>query len=194
LQEELRNLIDIKMKRILIMFIAAAALLAYCSRAKKDRMISVPESSPIADFISSVSQFNNVNSIDWETIPELVNDPIVFNDEEIRCIDSLGTPGLIPDRFKSNCESLKNYVHMKSLPLRSLSSEEVVQAIDEFENAFDTLFLRCVSQEYYYRLFHDCFNETIPPALDDLAGKLRKVYSNSPASADPCPQESPDFP
>jgi len=164
------------MKRIIIIIIAAAALFAYCSREKKDGGASFPEGSQFAEFIASISQFANVNSIDWETIPELINDSIEFNDEELGCIDSLGTPGFIPERLKKNCQRLKTYVHMKSLPLRSESSDEVVLALDGFEASFDTLFKRCISQEYYMRLFHDCFNEIIPPALDNLAEKLRNEY------------------
>lgn len=172
------------MKRIIIIIIAAAALFAYCSRERKDGGASFPEGSPLAEFTASISQFANVNSIDWETIPELINDPVEFNDEELRCMDSLGTPGFIPEKLKSSCERLKNYVHMKSLPLRSVSSDEVGIAVDRFEASFDSLFARCISQEYYMRLFHDCFNEIIPAALDSLVGTCQKINAKEAHSED----------
>jgi hypothetical protein len=37
---------------------------------------------------------------------------------------------------------------------------------------FDTVFVRCVSQEYYMRLIPEMYNEVMKPALDELAEKL----------------------
>ena len=37
---------------------------------------------------------------------------------------------------------------------------------------FDTVFVRCVSQEYYMRLFPEMYNKTMKPALVELAEKL----------------------
>lgn len=39
--------------------------------------------------------------------------------------------------------------HQESLPLRAKASKNIVIAIDNTEAMFDTVFVRCVSQEYY---------------------------------------------
>ena len=62
--------------------------------------------------------------------------------------------------------------HQKSLPLRAKSSKNIVIAIDNTEAMFDTVFVRCVSQEYYMRLFPEMYNEVMKPALDELVNKL----------------------
>ena len=65
--------------------------------------------------------------------------------------------------------------HQKSLPLRAKASKNIVVALDNTEAMFDTVFVRCVSQEYYMRLFPEMYNETMKPALDELVEKLNDV-------------------
>jgi hypothetical protein len=62
--------------------------------------------------------------------------------------------------------------HQKSLSLRVEASKEMADALDKTEAMFDTVFVRCVSQEYYMRLFPDMYNETMKPALDDLVERV----------------------
>ena len=62
--------------------------------------------------------------------------------------------------------------HQKSLPLRAKASKNIVVALDNTEAMFDTVFVRCVSQEYYLRLFPEMYNETMKPAIDELVKKL----------------------
>jgi hypothetical protein len=62
--------------------------------------------------------------------------------------------------------------HQKSLSLRAKASKNIVVALDNTEAMFDTVFVRCVSQEYYMRLFPEMYNETMKPALDELVEKL----------------------
>ena len=62
--------------------------------------------------------------------------------------------------------------HQKSLPLRAKASKNIVVALNNTEAMFDTVFVRCVSQEYYMRLFPEMYNETMKPALDELVNKL----------------------
>ena len=71
--------------------------------------------------------------------------------------------------------------HQKSLPLRAKASKNIVIAIDNTEAMFDTVFVRCVSQEYYMRLFPEMYNETMKPALDELVEKLNKYNGNERA-------------
>lgn len=129
-------------------------------------------------FIDSVSMFDNINHTAGEEFPRLVNDPIDLDPECERCIDSLGTDFGVAMGIRETCNRMKAYVHQKGMALRAVAPKETVEALDRFEASFDTLFHRCISQEYYLRLFHDCFNETIPQALDSLVASCRKFALN----------------
>ena len=62
--------------------------------------------------------------------------------------------------------------HQKSLPLRENASKDVINALNKTEAMFDTVFVRCVSQEYYMRLLPEMYNETMKPAIDELVEQL----------------------
>ena len=64
--------------------------------------------------------------------------------------------------------------HQKSLPLRAELSEEAILALDKAESMFDTIFVQCVSQEYYMRLFPEMYNEVMKPAIDELIKELNR--------------------
>jgi hypothetical protein len=65
--------------------------------------------------------------------------------------------------------------HQKSLSLRARASKDVVEALDNTEAMFDTVFVRCVSQEYYMRLFPEMYNETMKPAIDKLVIEINSI-------------------
>lgn len=161
------------MKKILTTIIIIASF-AGCSRCTNnydcgsDRCIT-------GRFIESVSMFDNFNHTGEFEFPELTNDAIELDAECRRCVDSLGTDMGIVMSIRASCDMMKAYVHQKGMALRAVAPEETVEALDRFEAAFDTLFHRCVSQEYYLRLFQDCFNETIPDALDSLTTFLPEI-------------------
>ena len=161
------------MKKILTTILIIAAV-AGCSHCIKNYDCGSTKCIT-GRFIESVSMFDNINHTTKEEFPRLVNDPIELDSESKRCIDSLGTDMEIVMSMRASCDMMKAYVHLKGMALRAVAPEETVEALDRFEAAFDTLFHRCVSQEYYLRLFQDCFNETIPDALDSLVASCRKL-------------------
>jgi hypothetical protein len=56
--------------------------------------------------------------------------------------------------------------------LRAKASNNAINSLDRTEAMFDTVFVRCVSQEYYMRLFPEMYNETMKPAIDELVIEL----------------------
>lgn len=62
--------------------------------------------------------------------------------------------------------------HQKSLLLRAKASNNAINSLNRTEAMFDTVFVRCVSQEYYMRLFPEMYNETMKPAIDELVIEL----------------------
>lgn len=170
------------MKKIITTAILAAVVVGCTHLTKK--YDSGSDKCIVGRFIESVSMFDNVNNTSGKDFPELVNDPVELDAESLRCIDSLGTEYHIAMGIKQTCDRMKAYVHQKGLALRATAPAETVEALDRFEASFDTLFHECVSQEYYLRLFHDCFNETIPDALDSLVVSCRKFAIKEPDSQD----------
>ena len=56
--------------------------------------------------------------------------------------------------------------------MRAEASNNVINALDWTKAMFDTVFVQCVSQEYYMRLFPEMYNETMKPAIDELVIEL----------------------
>lgn len=171
------------MKKIFITILIIAAV-AGCSRCIRNHN-SGSDRRIAGKFIESVSMFDNVNHAGKFEFPELTNGPVELDAESKRCADSLGTDMGIVMSMRASCDMMKAYVHEKGLALRAVASQETVDALNRFEASFDTLFHRCVSQEYYMRLFQDCFNETIPDALEALAASCRNFAVEGSGSEEP---------
>ena len=78
-------------------------------------------------------------------------------------------------------QNAKKYFHQQTLPLRSGASKEFIDQLNYTESAFDSVFVAIVSQEYYLRLFVDCYEEIMPAEID----KCLETYAlrSAPPSA-----------
>ena len=65
-----------------------------------------------------------------------------------------------------------------SSEITAVDSENVITVINRTETMFDIVFVRCVSQEYYMRLFPEIYNETMNPAIDELVCELANKLKN----------------
>lgn len=65
-----------------------------------------------------------------------------------------------------------------SSEITAVASENVITVINRTETMFDIVFVRCVSQEYYMRLFPEIYNETMNPAIDELVCELANNLKN----------------
>lgn len=74
-------------------------------------------------------------------------------------------------------QSAREFVHRQGMPLRAQARIEVIEQLDLLEAAFDTVFMRCISEPYYMRLLPDIYDEVIPGRLDTLYETMRR---NSP--------------
>lgn len=103
------------------------------------------------------------NTADWD----LVTNERIINDfpSEISC------------KFWHLLQNAQTDFHQKSLPLRAKASKDVTNSLNRTESMFDTVFVRCVSQEYYLRLFPDMYNETMKPAINELIENIN-IYDN----------------
>ena len=121
-----------------------------------------------------IIRFSNYSTVDWAQIDTMYYRPCTadWNDDIDRRIDP-DFPLDMAAEYWHSLQNAKTYFHQRSLPLRATSSPAVGEALDRTEAAFDTVFVRCVEQEYYMRLFVDVYNEVMQPAIDNLYRTFR---------------------
>lgn len=125
------------------------------------------------EFVNEITCYSDFSTVDWSELSEKYYRPNTAD------WDSATNERIIKD-FPSEVaaelwhllQNARTDFHQKSLPLRAEASENIITALDRTEAMFDTVFVRCVSQEYYMRLFPEMYNETMKPAIDELVIEL----------------------
>ena len=121
------------------------------------------------EFVNEITCYSDFSTVDWSELSEKYYRPNTAD------WDSATNERIIKD-FPSEVaaelwhllQNARTDFHQKSLPLRAEASNSVIRALDKTEAMFDTVFVKCVSQEYYMRLFPEMYNETMNPAIDEL--------------------------
>ena len=125
------------------------------------------------EFVEEICCYSDYSTVDWSELSEKYYRPnaadwdSVTNEQIIR-----GFPSEVATEFWHLLQNARTDFHQKSLPLRAEATENVIRALDQTEAMFDTVFVRCISQEYYMRLFPEMYNETMQPAIEELVSKL----------------------
>ena len=121
---------------------------------------------------TDIFQYYNYSTVDWERLDMLYYRPYSADwNEQIGQRIRSDFPPEIAAQYWHSLQNAKTDFHQRSLPLRAASSV-VGEALDRTEAMFDTVFVRCVEQEYYMRLFVDVYNEVMPAAIDDLCRSM----------------------
>lgn len=125
------------------------------------------------EFVKEIRCYSDYSTVAWSDLSEKHYRPNTgdWGEDIEKCICA-GFPLKIASHFWHLLQNARTDFHQKSLPLRAKASENIIKALDRTEAIFDTVFVRCVSQEYYMRLFPEMYNETMKPALDELVEKL----------------------
>ena len=125
------------------------------------------------EFVKEISCYSNYSMVTWPDLSEKYYRPNAGDwDSEMNKRIIKNFPTEISAEIWHLLQNARTDFHQKSLPLRAKASKNIVVALDNTEAMFDTVFVRCVSQEYYMRLFPEMYNETMKPALDELVEKL----------------------
>ena len=125
------------------------------------------------EFIRSVARYSDYSTVDWDFLGDKFYRPDTADwPAEVDSLIIEGFPMEIACEYWHLLQNARTDFHQKSLPLRENASENIVATLNNTEAMFDTVFVRCVSQEYYMRLFAEMYNETMKPALTELAEKL----------------------
>ena len=125
------------------------------------------------EFVKDISCYSDYSSVAWSDLSERYYRPNAGDwDPEMNKQIIKDFPIGISVEIWHLLQNARTDFHQKSLPLRAEASENIIKALDRMEAMFDTVFVRCVSQEYYMRLFPEMYNETMKPAIDELVIEL----------------------
>lgn len=135
-------------------------------------------SSPEREFIKEVSKFSNYSTVNWEST---INQYYIPNKGDWKQDFASKLNVNFPEYEASVAYRLlqiaRSEFHQKSLPLRVVASDDVIEAMDATEAMFDTVFIRYIGQEYYLGLLNDTYTEIMESAMDNLVEELRRINS-----------------
>ena len=146
-------------------------------------VLSQPAEDPIKRSPEDVLRsFYSYSTVDWALI-----DTIYYRPYNCDWPDRIEEQMLsdFPKEYSAKywhlLQNAKKYFHQQTLPLRSGASKEFIDQLNYTESAFDSVFVTIVCQEYYLRLFVDCYEEIMPVEID----KCLETYAlrSAPPSA-----------
>lgn len=123
-------------------------------------------------FIKDISCYSDFSTVNWSELSDKYYHPNTADwDSSVNNRITNEFPGEIAT------EIWRTDFHQKSQPLRAKASKDVTNSLNRTEAMFDTVFVRCVSQEYYLRLFPEMYNETMKPAINELIENIN-IHDN----------------
>ena len=110
-----------------------------------------------------LGKFYNWSTVDWAGIDSMYYRPYNCDwPEEIGAQIAPDFPFEYTSKYWRRLQNAKTYLHQQTLPLRIGASDEFIEQLNRTESALDSVFVRMVSQEYYMRVFVDCYEEIMP--------------------------------
>ena len=128
------------------------------------------------EFVKEIRCYSDYSTVVWSDLSEKYYRPNAGDwDSEMNKRIIKDFPIEISTEIWHLLQNARTDFHQKSLSLRVEASKEMADALDNTEAMFDTVFVRCVSQEYYMRLFPEMYNETMKPAIDKLVIEINSI-------------------
>ena len=125
------------------------------------------------EFIKEIRCYSDYSMVAWSDLSEKYYRPNAGDwDSEMNKRIIKNFPTEISAEIWHLLQNARTDFHQKSLPLRAKASKNIVVALDNTEALFDTVFVRCVSQEYYMRLFPEVYNDVMKEAIDKITSEL----------------------
>ena len=130
----------------------------------------------LTEFVKDVDCYADFSTVDWDGLRDKYYHPNTADwPADVDSMIYEEFPMEIACEYWHLLQNARTDFHQKSLSLRARASKDVVEALDNTEAMFDTVFVRCVSQEYYMRLFPEMYNETMKPAIDKLVIEINSI-------------------
>lgn len=133
--------------------------------------------TPIEKFVERVVEYSNYSTVRWRELQSRYYRPNTADwGEHIDAKFCAEFPQEVAAGWWHLLQNARTDFHHKSLPVRATLSPEAVRALDHTESLFDTVFVRCVEQEYYMRLLPEVYNEVMSQAIDKLTEVINQEY------------------
>lgn len=124
---------------------------------------------------AELQKFYNYSTVDWCRLDTLYYRPYNCDwPEEMEARMCPDFPSEYACKYWHRLQNAKTYLHQQTLPLRSGASDAFLEQLNRTESALDSVFVRIVSQEYYMRLFVDCYEELMPEEIDKCFQTMTK--------------------
>lgn len=144
------------MRKIYVLYIIIPLVCSCCGRSNRTDVA-----------LKELGNFYNFSTVDWSLIDTLYYRPYNCDwPEEIGHRIHPDFPLEYATLYWNRVQNAKTYLHQQTLPLRSGASTECIKQLESTESALDSVFVAIVSQEYYMRLFVDCYEEIMPQEID----------------------------
>lgn len=112
---------------------------------------------------NELGKFYNYSTVDWARIDTLYYRPYNCDwSEEIGAQIAPDFPIEYTSKYWHRLQNAKTYLHQQTLPLRIGTSDAFIEQLNRTESVLDSVFVHIVSQEFYMRLFVDCYEEIMP--------------------------------
>jgi len=112
---------------------------------------------------NELGKFYNYSTVDWARIDTLYYRPYNCDwSEEIGAQIAPDFPIEYTSKYWHRLQNAKTYLHQQTLPLRIGASDAFIEQLNRTESVLDSVFVHIVSQEFYMRLFVDCYEEIMP--------------------------------
>lgn len=129
------------------------------------------------EFVRSISDYTNYSTVEWQVLRNKYYRPNTADwDKDVEARFHENFPQELAAEWWHLLQNARTDFHHKSLPVRATLSPEAVRALDHTESLFDTVFVRCVEQEYYMRLLPEVYNEVMSQAIDKLTEVINQEY------------------
>ena len=125
------------------------------------------------EIMRHIAEYGNYSTMKWEVLREAYYRPASSDwSENMEAAMNPDFPPEIASEYWHLLQNAKTAFHEQTLPLRTLMERTGWDALNRFEAQFDSVFIRCVEQPYYLRLFPETYNEVMRPAITDLFQQL----------------------
>ena len=130
-------------------------------------LVSCTSQESVSIAKAELQKFYNYSTVDWCRLDTLYYRPYFCDwPEEMEARIHPDFPSEYTCKYWHLLQNTKTYLHQQTLPLRSGASDAFLEQLSRTEATLDSVFVRIVSQEYYMRLFVDCYEELMPEEID----------------------------
>lgn len=140
----------------------AAMILGSCGTPNHQSALQVD----CTESLRALATFYSYNTVDWCELDEVYRPYNADWSEEIDAQISPEFPFEMLSPYWHRLQNAKTLFHQQTLPFRAVAPQEAIAQLDRTEAMFDSLFVHTVSQEYYMRIYVDCYEELIPAEID----------------------------